>query len=268
MVEVPPMSACADFLSRVAAVAKSASSGRDAEPDSVFSAELAMDVEWGDESLPDPHGLAHAITGAFLYAGGERLETLGWCAAPEIPHVWSAAELARAAAEAASFAIWLGADLAPPERLQRLLALMAVSAAEEQGLKRLLGLSSVPPGITQGTLAWGERRRLRRAPFPNKTELLRLANPNTGRQDYKRLSAMAHGSVFALIGTWVEVVEAQESGNFASVQAHTWTMCLSAAYYTLTACVQRRALKGRELTKYQTSWRNSPRWGRRSTERL
>ncbi len=213
------MSACADFLSRVAAAAKSASSGRDAAPASVFSAELAVDAEWADESVPDPHGLAHAITGAFVYAAGERLETLSWCAAPEIPHVWSAAELGRAAAEAAALAIWLGADLASPERLQRLLGLMAVSDEEEQGLKRLLGLSSRPPGMAQGTLAWGERLGLRRVPLPNKTELLRLANPHTSRQHYKRLSAMAHGSVFALIATWFEIVEAQESGNFASVQA-------------------------------------------------
>jgi hypothetical protein len=73
--DMPLLTSCEDFLWRAAAVARGTGSGRDAEPTSVFAAELALDEEWEDEPL-GPYELAHHITGALIWAAGERLGTL------------------------------------------------------------------------------------------------------------------------------------------------------------------------------------------------
>lgn len=240
--DMPLLTSCEDFLWRAAAVARGTGSGRDAEPTSVFAAELALDEEWEDEPL-GPYELAHHITGALIWAAGERLGTLSWCAAADPPHVVSLGELARAGAEAAALAMWLGAEVPPRERAGRLLGVVAASGAEVDGLRRLFGLDA-EPGMAQSILTSAERRGLARIPRPNRTRLLELADPLIGRMDYSRLSAAAHSNVFALLDTWLAIVELQEHRDAVPVKVHTWRISLCAAYYTLSACRLRRRLKG------------------------
>lgn len=244
--DVPPMSSCADFLWRTAAATRSASSGTNAEPDSVFLAELALDEDCTTEELPAPHGFAHAVTGALLWAAGERVATMSWCAgADPVPHVLSVAELARAAAEAATLSMWLGDQVPAPERLRRLLGVLAVSNDEQKGLRQVLGLDP-KPGPEEPILAWGQRQGIRRVRPPNKTDLLHEADPGRGRQDYKRLSAAAHSELSVLLSTWTEVVDAEEEASPSLMQAHTWYTSLTGAYYTLLACRRRWRLKGQD----------------------
>lgn len=243
--DVPPMSSCADFLWRTAAATRRANSGTNAEPGSVFLAELALDDDWTTEELPPPHGFAHAVTGALLWAAGERVVTMSWCAAADPPHVLSVAELARAAAEAAALSMWLGDDVPAPERLRRLLGVVAVSNDEQKGLRQVLGLDA-KAGPEEAILAWGQRQGIRRVRPPKKTDLLHEADRKRGRQDYKRLSAAAHSELSVLLSTWTEVVGAEEEASPSLMQAHTWYTSLAGAYYTLLACRRRWGLKGQD----------------------
>ncbi len=141
------MSACAEFLRRTAAAAARASSGTNAEPDSTYMDELALDDDWDTEALPPPHVYAHFLSGALLWAAGERVATMGWCAQPhpanpDAPHVLSVAELARAAAEAAALSMWLGDEVPAPERLRRLLGVVAASHDQQKGLRQRFEVSS------------------------------------------------------------------------------------------------------------------------------
>lgn len=242
MVHVPPMSACAELMTMAAAAAVSSSKGRDTADDSVVATEVALDAAVGDEQFPAPYQFVHLISGALIYAAGERLGTLSWCVAPDLPHVMSVAELSRAAAEAAALAAWLGADLERGVRLQRMLGVMTLSHEEEKGISRLLDLES-PPALTAEVLQWGQRRGISPIRPPNRTELLHQLNPTTGRLNYRRLSSVAHSMAFAVIGTWLEIVEAQESNNLEPVQIHTWMMALAAAEYTLISCLRRAACR-------------------------
>lgn len=258
---VPPMSSCADFLSRTAAATRRAKSGTNAEPDSVFLAELALDVEWTTEELPPPHLFAHAITGAFLWAAGERVATLSWCAAADPPHVLSVAELARAAAEAAALSMWLGDEVPAPERLRRFLGVVAVSNDEQKGLRQVLGVDA-KAGLEEAILAWGQRQGIRRVRPPKKTDLLHEADPKRGRQDYKRLSAAAHSELSVLLSTWTEVVDAEEEASPSLMQAHTWYTSLTGAYYTLLACRRRWRLKGQDNEEVVGLLSELEGWGR------
>lgn len=116
-----------------------AKSGTNAEPGSPFSTEIALDDEvtrvddWVIPGVPGPYNFAQTIAGASLWAAGERVATLGLCADRHPPHVFSVAELARAAAEAAALSMWLGDEVPALDRLKRLLGLMAATKDELKG---------------------------------------------------------------------------------------------------------------------------------------
>jgi hypothetical protein len=150
--------------------------------------ESAQDEELGDETFPAPFGLAHTVHRALIYAAGERLVTLSWCIESDpCPHVMSATELARAAAEAASIGVWLGEQEADGNvRLPRLLGLLAISAKEEIGLRRELGLEPVAADGTKQALGWGQNRGLAHQSPGSKTRLLLNAQPESGGADYRR----------------------------------------------------------------------------------
>lgn len=250
---VPPMTSCVDFLWRTAGAVMRAKSGMNAEPGSVFSTEIALDDEvtpgdeWVIPGVPGPYNFAQTIAGALLWAAGERVATLGLCADRHPPHLFSVAELARAATEAAALSMWLGDDeVTASERLQRLLGLMAAENDEIRGLRRLLGVDESTPGLEEAVLAWGQQQGIRQERPPTWTVLVHRADPQHGRAVYKRLSAGAHTRVGFLLRTWMAVVELQETANPAPAQLQTWSMSLTGAYYTLLACQRRWRLKGQD----------------------
>lgn len=220
--------------------------GGDFAADSVIARELALDAEVGDDEFPIPFTWAHMVSGMYLWAAGERLATVSWCATAQgIPHVLSSAELARAACEASVTALWLCEDVSDPnERLRRVIGLQAVSHHEEGALARSLGLD---PDVDRGSgwiVDWAHRRGISRGRVPNRTQLFERAH-QTGRGDYGRLSGVAHSTAYAVIGTWIEVVAAQEEDNLEPIHAHMWGIALSAMHYTLMACHRRLELSGR-----------------------
>jgi hypothetical protein len=243
--DLPPMSSCADFLSRTAAATVRAASGTNAEPASAYMAELALDDGWETEEVPPPRGYAHFIAGALLWAAGERVQTLRWCVMTDPPHVLSVAELARAAAEAAALSMWLGDEVPAPERLRRLLGVTAASVEQQKGLRQHRGGASTS-GPEEAILAWGHRQGIRRDRPPTRTDLLVRADPRWGKRDYKRLSAAAHTELPLLQSAWLEVVDAQENADPALIRGHTWSTSLTGAYYTLLACRRRWRLKGHD----------------------
>lgn len=265
--DVPPMSSCADFLWRTATATRSASSGKNAGPDSAYVEELALDDEGDAEALPPPHFYAHFLTGALLWAAGERVATMGWCAQPDpahpdAPHVLSVAELARAAAEAAALSMWLGDEVPAPERLRRLLGVVTASHDQQKSLRQLRGAELTSGSPEEAPLAWGQRNGIRRRRPPNWTTLLRLADRERGQGDYKRLSAGAHTNLGLLQFTWLEVVDAQEHSDPGLVQAHTWSTSLTGAYYTLLACRRRWRLKGQDHEEVAGLLSELNRWDR------
>lgn len=221
---------------------------------SVMAVESARDEDIGDADLPTPFQFAHTIHRALVYAAGERLVTLSWCIESDpYPHVMSATELARAAAEAASLGVWLGDREADGDvRLRRLLGLLAVSAREEVGLRRELDLEPVAADGTQLALKWGQNRGMAHEPPGSKTRLLLSAQPESGGADYRRLSAVAHSTLFALIGTWIEVVAAQ-SGRAGPIQVHSLLTSVSAARYVLAGIDSTFRTSGRSTSDVEES---------------
>lgn len=235
------------MLSEAAQAATRAKRGDPVAPGSVIAVELALDEELGDDEFPAPFTWAHMVAGMYLWAAGERLATTSWCAAARgIPHVLSSAELARAACEASVTMLWLCEDVTDPsERLRRVVGLQAASRAEERSLARSLGLN---PEVDRGSgwvLDWAHRRGIKRARVPTRTQMFERVH-QTGRGDYGRLSGIAHSTAYAVIGTWLEVVAAQDEENVEPIQAHMWGIALSAMHYTLMACHRRLELSGRE----------------------
>jgi hypothetical protein len=244
---MPQLSSCAELLMRVASTAQDTSKGTRAAHDSSYIREVQQDADVGDQGFEFPYQFTHTVIGALIYAAGERLATLSWCvAADPIPHIMSAAELARAAAEASAQASWLGAsDIVGADRLSRLLGILVASADHEKALARELGIEPFT-SATDDFLEWGSRNGIGRTNVPSKIKLLEQAAAS-GRADYRRLSASAHSTLFAVIGTWIEIVEAQEKSNFDSITGHTWAVALAAASYVLDACVHRLSVHGRGL---------------------
>lgn len=221
-----------DVLSELEQAAMSSSQAAPS-PDSVMSQESRRDEDLGDDSLPAPFGLAHFTHRAFVYAAGERLATLRWCLeADPYPHIFSITELARSAAEASATAVWLGAPEADGERrLQRLLFLMRKSHGAERGLRAAMGLRERDDG-SQVVVEWAGRRGLKAESYGSREDLLKGCHPASASADYKQLSAVAHGTAFALYGTWIEVVAAQD-GFREPINAHALTVSAVAASYAL-----------------------------------
>ncbi|HEV2070831.1 MAG TPA: hypothetical protein VGR26_13655 [Acidimicrobiales bacterium] len=221
-----------ELVSDVAAAA-GAASGAEPTSGSVMAEEMARDSVLGDANLPYPFGFTHTMHRALLYAASERLMTLSWCLSSDpYPHVASASELARAAAEAASTAWWLTDQEADGERrLHRMLGLLEVSNKEESRLQRDLGLP-VKDGGTQLSLKWGRNVGLTIESPPSRTELLQRCSP-TGGVDYRRLSAVAHSTAYALFAIWLEVQEAQEANNVEPIRLHALMSAAVAARYVI-----------------------------------
>lgn len=223
---------CGQLLRDVATVTVSAAQVSP-QPDSPMAAELSRDTDLADDDLQAPFGFAHTIHRSLVYFAGERLITLAWCveAVPQ-PHVISASELARAAAEAAATGIWLGdAEADGERRLRRMLGLLAQSANEELGLRRALRLGDSNNG-TQRALQWANTRGLTHERPPTRAARLLRARPDAADPDYRRLSALAHSTVYAVIGTWIEVVAAQ-SGNIGPIRIHSVMSAAAALRYCL-----------------------------------
>lgn len=224
----------AQLLEDVASAAATASKAQPTDA-SVMSEELALDPDLGDADFPVPYGFGHALHRMLVYAAGERLATLSWTVkADPYPHVMSASELARAAAEAASTSIWLGAEEADgTRRLRRMLGILSKSSKEEYGLRRELGLEYRESG-TDVALNWGARQGVKPdKPMPY-TEMLLYASPTTGKGDYRRLSAVAHSTAYAIVGTWMEVVQAQ-NGNLGPIRVHALMAAAAATRYVIFA---------------------------------
>lgn len=195
--------------------------------------EAEHDSTIGTDEFPAPYGFAHMLHRTFIYAAGERLASLSWCVnADPYPHVMSVSELARAAAEAASTAVWLSEEEAAGEpRLKRMLGLLAASQKEESGLRHELGLEDKESGTDLG-LKWGNSRGMVFERPGSRVEMLRRSRPATGSTDYRRLSAVAHSTVYAVMGSWLDVVEAQ-AGDLQPIRVHAVMAATAAVRYVI-----------------------------------
>ncbi|SCF15753.1 hypothetical protein GA0070607_6252 [Micromonospora coriariae] len=200
-------------------------------PGSVWRRETALDATVGDEGFPVPYSFAHHVHRTLNYAAAERLETLSWCVQPGFPQILSAIDLARAAAETASLAAWLGRPEADGEaRLRRLMFMVQRADGEQRGLQTALGveLSSSSKAI----LDWAGRRRLRAERYPSREALLAAVDEDAGSIHYKRLSSFTHGNLDAMMALYIEIEQAQK-GDSRLLEVHALSVATVAASYML-----------------------------------
>lgn len=198
---------------------------------SVWQVETAQDATIGDSDFPVPYAFAHHIHRTLMYSAGERVETLAWCLEVGPPHVLSANDLARAAAEAAATAAWLGhAEADGERRLRRLLRLVVMSDNEHRALQSALGVA--PDGATKAVLDWASRKSIRQETFGSTTDLLTGVGAARGRVDYQRLSGFTHSVVKSVMVGYIEIDKAQR-GDTGLIEVHAVAIATAAAQYVL-----------------------------------
>ena len=202
------------------------------EAHSVLLRETALDATVGDDGFPCPYTFAHHIHRTLNYAAAERLETLSWCMQADFPQILSAIDLARAAAETASLAAWLGRPEADGEtRLRRLLFMVQRADGEHRGLQTALGME--PSSTSKEILDWASRRKLRAERYASREALLVAADEQSGSVHYKRLSSFTHGNLDAMMALYIEIGQAQQ-GDRRLLQVHTLSVAIAAASYMLS----------------------------------
>jgi hypothetical protein len=201
-------------------------------PDSVWRRETALDATVGDKGFPIPYSFAHHVHRTLNYAAAERLETLSWCVQPGFPHILSAIDLARAAAETASLAAWLGRPEADGEaRLRRLIFMVQRADGEQRGLQTALGVE--PSSSSKEILDWASRRKLRAERYASREALLVAADEEAGSVRYKRLSSFTHGNLNAMMALYIEIDQAQK-GDSRLLEVHALSAATVAASYMLS----------------------------------
>ncbi|WP_446217047.1 hypothetical protein [Micromonospora sp. IBHARD004] len=203
-------------------------------PGSIYATEIARDNDVGDETCPHPFAFAHHLHRTLIYSAGERLATLAWCLELDPPHVLSMNDLARAAAEAAATAVWLGAHQADGDaRLRRLVGLTSTAKREHSKLQTALKAEPDSSGM-QEILDWATQNGVQAEGPGSKTDLLIAADAAAGRVDYNRLSAFTHSTLHAVMVGYIEIDQSQK-GNSALVEVHAMQIGTVAASYVLKA---------------------------------
>ena len=224
---------CAEFL-RDLAVSIQEVRHKPPIPGSIYATEIARDNQVGNSTFPYPFAYAHHVHRTLIYSAGERLATLAWCLELDPPHVLSMNDLARAAAEAAATAAWLGAHQGDgDQRLRRLVGLTSIAKREHAKLQTALNTGPESAGM-QEILDWAVTNGVQAEGPGSKTALLIAADASAGRVDYNRLSAFTHSTLHAVMVGYIEIDQAQE-GDTALIEVHAIHIGTVAASYVLTA---------------------------------
>jgi hypothetical protein len=153
---------------------------------------------------------------------------------PSANLMFSAASLARSACEFANRAWWLGdPDITVEQRIARGIAVVENAVKEEAALLEPTTLANLQD-LKQKLDDWRQVRGFQEtARLPTPTALFKLACPNGGGEDYKRLCNATHGS-------FLTVVMGHHAATTGTVEgrADAWWRALAACRYGLHAAAR------------------------------